>query len=282
MPDYAIAQESAYDLSIVIYFFLGGLSAGAFLFAVAATYWKEGLRPLGRNAALLSPAILAVGLFVLWIHLGQPFRAWRLVFGFNPTSMLSWGVVFLNVFFVCGVLFPALMLWRGPEAARAPAYAGVPFAILSGAYTGALLMQAPGLTLWHNSLLPVLFLNGGLISGVALAILVAPKGSDEKLLRMAGLILMWLIVLEVGFIAVKFVSLANGGSKGRAVARALLAGEFAPLFLGVEIFAGAAVPVAVLAVRRTPPAARSAAAVLALVGVFAMRYLVVIGGQVIQ
>ena len=98
MPDYVNMPVLAYDWMIVTYFFLGGLSAGAFLFSVAANYWKPELRPLGKTVAVLAPIALAIGMFVLFIDLGKPFRVWRLITGFNPSSALSWGVWFLNIF----------------------------------------------------------------------------------------------------------------------------------------------------------------------------------------
>ena len=172
MPDYSNSPELAYDWMIVVYFFLGGLSAGTFLFSIATTYWKEELRPLGKRPAILAPIILAAGLFILLIDLGQPFRAWRLMLSFNPSSALSWGVWFLNIFFALSVLYAWNLHKTGPDKARTFGYIGVPFAVLVAAYTGVLLFQAPARVLWHSPLIPILFVNGAVVSGIALGLLV--------------------------------------------------------------------------------------------------------------
>ena len=103
-PEYVNQAEVAYDWMVAVYFFLGGLSAGAFLFSVGATYWKEELRPLAKAPAVLAPIALAAGMLLLLLDLGQPMRSWRLILTFNSTSVLSWGVWFLNIFGLLSVM----------------------------------------------------------------------------------------------------------------------------------------------------------------------------------
>ena len=282
MTEQVIPTELAYDWVIVTYFFLGGLSAGAFLFSVAANYWKQELRPTAKALAILAPIALAVGLFLLLIHLGKPLRAWRLLTGLNPRSALSWGVWFLNIFFVLSLLY-AWKLFRGDiEKAKKFGYLGVPFAILVATYTAVLLTQAPGRPLWHSALVPVLFLNGALISGAAVAVLVSAGRHEPALPAKVGKFLAVLVLLELAMIIVELMVLLNGGGEGAAAAKALLAGRYAAPFLGIEVLLGAVVPVLILLRSRTSAAAQAIASVLVLIGIFAMRYIVVVGGQVVR
>jgi len=282
MPDYVAVPHTAYDWIIVAYFFLGGLGAGAFLLSVAANYWKQELKPIAKTAAMIAPVAIAVGLFFLLIDLGQPFRAWRLFLSFNPTSALSWGVWFLNIFFALSVLYAWFLIRAQASRAKLAAYAGLPFAILVATYTAVLLGQAPGRVLWHSALLPVLFLNGGLISGVVATILLSIGRQSKELLSSLGKIAGWLVLLELGLIAIEIIILFNGEAKGVEVAKDLLAGEFSLLFLGVEIVLGALIPLFLLLRRKVSSTALAVASVLVLIGVFTMRYVIVIGGQVIN
>jgi len=110
MPEQGAVAHLAYDWMIVTYFFLGGLSAGAYLFSVAANYWKQEFKHLARKSAILSLIALGAGMLFLLVHLGQPFRAWRVLVSFNPRSPLSWGVWFLNIFMFANLIYIALTL----------------------------------------------------------------------------------------------------------------------------------------------------------------------------
>ncbi|MCL5961944.1 MAG: polysulfide reductase NrfD, partial [Chloroflexi bacterium] len=61
----------------------------------------------------------------------------------------------------------------------------------------------------------------------------------------------------------------------------ILTMNFSPIFLGVELFLGSLIPLAILSLPRTRKSVVpiSIAAVLVMVGIFAMRYVMVIGGQ---
>ena len=149
MPDYVAVPHIAYNWMIVVYFFLGGLGAGAFLLSVAANYWKRDLKPIATIAAIIAPLAVGIGLLFLVVELGRPERFWRLLLTFNYTSAISWGVWFLNIFFLLSVIHAWLSL-KGKES-RFVAYAGVPFAILVGTYTGVLLSQSLGNAFWHSA-----------------------------------------------------------------------------------------------------------------------------------
>jgi formate-dependent nitrite reductase membrane component NrfD len=280
MSEQNAVAHLAYDWMIVTYFFFGGISVGAYMFSVAANYWKQEFKPLAKRSAVLSLIAVAIGMLILLHDLGQPFRAWRLFVSFNRHSLVSWGVWFLNVFIFFNFVYNVL-LFTGKEAkAKKFAYAGLPFAILTASYTGMLLAQAPSRLLWHTALMPVLFLNGGLISGIAFVMFFSAKAQNSALLSKLGKLVTWLLVLELVMVFGEFVLLLNGGIDHVAVAKSLLSGQLGFLFIGVEIILGAVIPVAMLRGKSTV-FTQTIASILILIGIFTMRYVIVVGGQLI-
>ena len=185
-PEYSDVPELAYDWMIAAYFFLGGLSAGSFLFSVATTYWKKELRPLGKPAAILAPVVLAVGMVILLVDLGQPTRAYLLFTSLNPTSALSWAAWLLNVFAVLSVLYAFGLIKGNPENAKKFAYAGVTFAILVAKSTGMLPDEAPGRPSCRSALTPDAGEEGTLVAGIGLAFLISAKRKDAGSLAGRG------------------------------------------------------------------------------------------------
>ena len=279
MSEYDIFTQLAFNWLIVAYFFLGGLSAGSFIFSVFATYLKKEFKPFATTAALIAPVFVVIGMFFLLLDLGQPFRMWRLFFHFTPTSAVSWGTWFLNIYFALSLGYAWLLLFGDEAKAKKIAYLGVPFALIVGSYTGVLLTQMTGKALWHSALLPVLFLNGGLISGLSLVMLISAGRSEQDLLSKLGKIISVLILLELGMIIFEIIALLNGGTESVAAAKFLLQGPYSFIFWVFEIVLGAIIPIMLLFRNKITGSARVLAALLILIGIYTMRYIIVIGGQ---
>jgi len=281
-----IIEHMSYDWRIALYFFLGGLAGGSYLFSVAAHYWIKEFKPFAKTAAFITTVALAAGLLVLILDLGKPFRAWRLFLTFNPTSALSWGVWFLSIFFAISVIYSYFFFMRKENLleegkVKLIAYIGIPFAVLTASYTAVILIQAPGRALWHTALLPVLFFNGALISGIAATVLVASIRKQNTNLSLLGKLLSWLIIAELGFLLIEFIVLMNGGGEYVRMAQHIALGDYGALFWTVEILIGSILPVAVfLFFKKHPPYSIALASTATLIGIFTMRFIVVVGGQV--
>lgn len=281
MVEYDIGTHLAFDWRIVSYIFLGRLSGGLHFFSVGARYWKTEFKPFTRTSSVLTPLFVAAGMLFLFLELGHPLRAWRLFTTFHPSSAISWGVGFLNIFFILTAAFAYLLIKGKERTARVVGYAGLPFAFLVSTYTGVLLGQATGSVLYQTAILPWMFLVGGLISGLAVVMLVSLGRQPGELVRRLGKVVAWLVVLELGMVFSEVIILLNGGFEEVRTAREILLGDFSLLFWVFEITIGAAVPLILLWGDVMPVAGRYVASVFLLVGVFTMRFIVVIGGQII-
>lgn len=276
-------SELAFNWMTVVYFFLGGLSAGCYFFSVAANYWIKEFKPLARISALVAPISLGIGMLFLLIELGQPLRMWQLYFNFNLQSPVSWGSWFLIIFFALSVVYAWFLIKGKEEQGKKVAYIGLPFALAVGTYTAIILAFAPGKELWRTALLPFLFLNGGLISGIALIMLISIGKQEKTLLSKLGKFVAYLVLLELGMIFIEILVLLTGSTDAVTSAKLLLVGDYRILFWAVEIGLGTLIPVFILLFLNTKITTRTyvsgTAYVLLLVGIFIMRYILVIGGQ---
>ena len=282
MVEYNILTQMAYDWKLVVYIFLGGLSGGLYFFTIAANYWKTEFKPMAKTISIATPICVAVGMIVLLFDLGNPLRAWRLFVSFHPTSAISWGVLFLGLFFIVSLIYAIVLRTSGEQKAKLLGYAGLPLAFLVATYTGRLLAQAPGKVLYQNSILAWLFMIGGLISAMAVIIIISAGKHDKVLISKIGRFSAWLVLLEVAMIFSEMFVLVNSGTEALRTVRALLLGEWSALFWVLEIIVGAAIPAIIFFLgKQAPRVTQYIASVFLLVGIFVMRYIVVIGGQVI-
>ncbi len=91
-----------------------------------------------------------------------------------------------------------------------------------------------------------------------------------------------LIVVELLMVGSEFVALYMGPVKTVEAAKLLLTGEFSTWFIGLQIIVGSLLPLGLLVTIKASKnvAFHTLVSTLLLVGVLAMRYIVVMGGQV--
>jgi formate-dependent nitrite reductase membrane component NrfD len=290
---------------IILYFFLGGIAAGAYFMAtLIELLGSEADRQLSRVGYLIAfPLIALCGLFLI-LDLHRPERFWHMLFRSEvvdeafregwPFSAHSWSLILhaplmkywspmsvgswaLSVLGLCSFLSFLGSLWPEGRLARVlhNGWFGRTFAVIGcvmgffiAAYTGALL-TATNQPIWSESVwVAPLFLTSAASTGIATMILVAhwrgvtaPTAVEH--LERADL---WALGLELAVFAVFLASL--GGYLA-----ALLHTASGFLFVAGTLILGLLLPLAIhlrigLKVRR----AELAAAILALVGGFLLRY----------
>ena len=280
MEEFVIHEHMSFDWRIVTYFFLGGLSAGSYFLSVAASFWNKSIKPLALISSVISPLAIFIGMVVLMVFdLGRPFGFWRLLVTFVPTSSLFWGVWALSIFLVISVLHLLMLIRNDEEKVRLITYFGLPFALVVGTYTAVLLNQAPGRVLWHSPLLTVLFPLGGIISAIALVMLIAVMTNKSHISAHLTKLIAGLIGFELIFIALEILNLNNGSADAVEMAHQLVSGGLSFMFWGLQICMGIVIPFIILVRSKVTPSLQAVASILILVGIFTMRYIVVVGGQ---
>lgn len=174
---------------------------------------------------------------------------------------------------------------------------GIPTAwILFHGYSGFIFGSVKANPWWSTPLMPIIFLFSAVVSGMALLIVlyVAAMGVQRKpinhdaLRSLAG----WLtgfLAVNVTIEVLEVVTMMYMREESWETVRELITQRLAVSYLGIQLLLGSAVPLVVLGVitifqfrQKASTLLASAAAVLTLVGVFAMRWNVVIGGQILS
>lgn len=289
---YNITQQEAFGLFIAVYFYLTGLSAGSFILSTLAYgFGMEKYKSLGKVGVILATVLLIIAPLFLLLHIGVPHRAWHLFVYLNFESPITWGSFLLILYPINCIVYGYFMFKEQKKLTRLFGLIGIPLAVSVHGYTGFILAFGKARALWNTALMPILFLVSAIVSGIALMILVCiikdrffsrQKKIDYPLLENLGKMLAWIIVFDLFLVLCDILVLLISHSDAQAAARLLLSGKFFPLFLIVENLLGKIVPFVLLSVARFRNLATIIiASLLVIIGIFFMRYVVVIGGEFI-
>jgi len=326
---YPNEMELQWSILIVLYPFLTGLVAGAFILASLERVFNiEAIRPTYRLALLTALAFLIVAPLPLQLHLGHPERAFEMFLTPHLTSaMAMFGFVYL--WYLLAVLVIEIWLeWRphiveqaqtrtgilkllyrvmtlgsnnvSPRAlaiddrvGRFITVIGIPSAFLLHGYVGFIFGSVKANPWWSTPLMPIVFLFSAIVSGIAAVLLIyvfycLSKGIKLNMacLDTMGKFLFYAFVVDFGLEMLDLVHrnyeadeslktlnfMAETRLFGSQVVLQIIVGTLAPLFmLGLTQL-----------VKLTEQARKvifTVAAMLTMVGIFAMRWNVVIGGQ---
>jgi tetrathionate reductase subunit C len=279
-------------MNIAIYFYLTGLSAGSFILSTLAYgFGMDQYKPLGRVGVVLATVLLIIAPFFLLIHIGIPYRAWHLFVYLNFESPITWGSFLLILYPINCIIYGYFMFKENLKLTRIFGLIGIPLAISVHGYTGFILAFGKARALWNTAIMPILFLVSAIVSGIALMILVCAikdryfsreKKINIGLLENLGKLLAWMIVFDLFLVGSDLLVLLISHQDAQDVAHLILAGTFSPLFLIVENLMGKIVPFILLVVPKFRNIATLIiASLLVVIGIFFMRYIVVVGGEFI-
>lgn len=236
---------------VVIYLFLGGLGAGAYLTSFAAeTGWLGNNSSLKRVGYYIGGPIVGIGTLLLVFDLGQgfnkPWLLWRLITNLN--SLMTWGTIILAVFIVVGMLKGFLTYINRPVWSIIT-WSGAILAVATGAYTGFLVSVIAAIPFWDSAIIPVIFFISALSTGMSLTVLLSSileKAPSENKGR-EDLTHIILIVTELVAVAA-FIGIMASGANGLVAQKSaalIINGKYALQFWGVFIGLGLVFPLTV-------------------------------------
>lgn len=321
--------ELQWSLLIVLYPYITGLVAGAFILASLERVFKvEAVRPTYRLALLTALAFLLVAPLPLQLHLGHPERSFEMYLTPHRSSaMAMFGFVYL--WYLTVVLLVEIWLEYRPDIVHfaqtrlglsrwiykaltlgsenlSPAarriddrvgyfvtVIGIPSAFLLHGYVGFIFGSVKANPWWSTPLMPVVFLFSAMTSGIA-AVLVLYVFSmklrktaiDMRCLDTVAKYLFYTFVIDF---SLEMLDLVQRTYEADESFRSLDFMVHTRLWMSqvvTQIFLGTLAPILLLAAAQlwkfAEPLRRRlyvTASLMTLVGIFAMRWNVVIGGQ---
>jgi len=318
-----------WSVLIVLYPFITGLVAGAFILASLERVFRvEAVRPTYRLALLTALAFLLVAPLPLQLHLGHPERSLEMYLTPHTSSaMAMFGFVYLWYLMVVLLLeiwldyrqdivrlaqtsegwlrhvYRVLTLGStdvSEEALRVDervgwfvTLVGIPSAFLLHGYVGFIFGSVKANPWWSTPLMPIVFLFSAIVSGIALVLLMYVlvtwlKGQAANM-RCVDTVARYLLYAFVIDFSLELLDLLHRVYEADESFKTLDFMVHTRLYTSqvlVQIVFGTIVPITLLAmtqiVTMTERARRGIyllSAMLTMVGIFAMRWNVVIGGQ---
>ncbi|MBI3096730.1 MAG: polysulfide reductase NrfD [Planctomycetes bacterium] len=200
--------EIHWSILIVVYPYVTGLVAGAFILASLVKVFKvKELQPTYRLSLLTALSFLLIATLPLLLHLGRPERCFEIFLTPNPTSAMAmfgfvyaWylmAVLLLEIWFEYrpdmirmsqtkpfpwNWLYRALSLFSSDVSERARAFdakalkaitvIGIPSAFLLHGYVGFIFGSVKANPWWSSVLMPIVFLFSAIVSGIAMVMLL--------------------------------------------------------------------------------------------------------------
>jgi Ni/Fe-hydrogenase subunit HybB-like protein len=321
--------ELQWSVLIVLYPFITGLVAGAFILAsLERVFNVQAVKPTYRLALLTALAFLIVAPLPLQLHLGHPERSFEMMLTPHTTSaMAMFGFVYLWYLMVVLVLEIWLdyrrelvlacrrstgvmrlvyrMLTLGSDnispaslriddrVGRIITIVGIPSAFLLHGYVGFIFGSIKANPWWSTPMMPIVFLFSAIVSGIALVLLLYVLTSWMRRAPLdivcVDTVARYLFYAFLVDFALEMIDLIHRIYEADESFRALDFMVKTRLFTSqivLQIVVGTLVPLVLLATTqlarlgdRTRVRLYLMAGALTLLGIFAMRWNVVIGGQ---
>lgn len=321
--------ELQWGLLVVVYPYITGLVAGAFILASLERVFRvEAVKPTYRLALLTALAFLLVAPLPLQLHLGHPERSLEMYLTpHKESAMAMFGFVYL--WYLMVVLLVEIWLdYRADIVRRAqsekgllglvyrvltlgsmnisPAslhvderlgwvmtIVGIPSAFMLHGYVGFLFGSIKANPWWSTPLMPIVFLFSAMVSGIAgvlgiymFSMWVRKKTIDMRCVDTIGTYLFYAFVIDFSLEMLDLLHRTYESSESFASLDFMVHTRLFTSQIVLQIIVGTLVPLAILAAtqvlrlsEQTRKTMYATASVLTLIGIFFMRWNVVIGGQ---
>jgi len=321
--------ELQWSVLIVLYPFLTGLVAGAFILASLERVFRvEAVKPTYRLALLTALAFLIVAPMPLQLHLGHPERSFEMYLTPHGSSaMAMFGFVYL--WYLLAVLVLEIWLdyrrdivllsqssagWKrllyraltlgstnineralqiDERAGWLITVIGIPSAFLLHGYVGFIFGSVKANPWWSSPLMPVVFLFSAMVSGIAIVMLlymflcwIRRESIDMRCLDTVAKYLFYTFIIDFSLEMLDLVHRIYESDESFRSLDFMVHTQLYFSHIVLQIMLGTLAPVGLLALTQVLKLTKvqrkriyAVAGCLTLVGIFAMRWNVVIGGQ---
>jgi predicted membrane protein len=318
-----------WGILIVVYPFITGLVAGAFILAsLERVFNVKILKPTYQIALLTALSFLLVATMPLISHLSQPQRAYEIMITPHSSSAMAiFGFVYLwylMVVLLLEIWFDyrhSMVVWSNEKKGvmkwvykiltlgvsdisqrtvkwdRKLGYIitviGIPSAFILHGYVGFIFGSIKANPWWSTPLMPIIFLFSAMVSGISLVMLVymvishiRKKVIDMNVLDSIGKYLLFVLILDFTLEGLDQIQRIYEAEESFEIIKLLISGKLYLTLFVSQGLVGTIIPLITLAflqfykhkikLRKTMYFIVS---ILVLIGVYSMRWNVVIGGQ---
>jgi Ni/Fe-hydrogenase subunit HybB-like protein len=318
-----------WSVLIVLYPFITGLVAGAFILASLERVFRvEAVKPTYRLALLTALSFLLVAPLPLQLHLGHPERSPEMYFTPHSTSaMAMFGYVYLW-YLMAVLVFEIWLDYRADIVRTAQAshglkrllyrvmalgsmnisprslhidervgwivtLIGIPSAFMLHGYVGFIFGSIKANPWWSSPLMPVVFIFSAMVSGIACVMVLymatakmRHKQIDMKCVDTIAMYLFYTFIIDFSLEMLDLIHRIYEADESFRSLDFMVHSKLYFSHIVVQIICGTIIPIALLAVTQVVHLGEvvrkriyATVGALTLMGIFAMRWNVVIGGQ---
>jgi molybdopterin-containing oxidoreductase family membrane subunit len=292
---FGVSRGVPWGVLIAAYVFFVVTSTGlCIVSSVGHVFGFKNFNPIAKRAVFMSIATICAGFLVIAFEIEN---SWRMpvgnVIGANPTSNIWWmGTLYGAYLFLMMVEFVMLQK-NNHKAATGFGLAGLLTGVAAHSNLGAVFGLLNGREFWHGPYMPIYFITSAAMSGCVAIIFFTWlaykfngwKMSDDLKTSMASVSKMGALMISViiFFTCWKMITGITGHPPGKYEAmETLLTGSYSINFWGGEVLLGMIFPLLIiLGTKGRSMNALFVAAFAGMVGIFFMRYDLVIVGQLV-
>lgn len=172
-------RDVTWGFYIAQFTFLVGVAASAVMLVLP--YYLHNYKAFGKITILgefLAVAAVTMCLLFIIVDLGQPMRAFNVVFYPTPTSILFWDMIVLNGYLFLNIVIGWKLLEAERNGVKPPQwvkpfiYISIPWAVSIHTVTAFLYCGLPGRGYWLTAILAPRFLASAFASGPSLLVLL--------------------------------------------------------------------------------------------------------------
>ena len=292
---FGVSREVPWGILIAAYVFFVVTSTGlCIVSSIGHVFGFKNFNPIAKRAVFMSIATIVAGFLVIAFEIEN---SWRMpvgnVIGANATSNIWWmGTLYGAYLFFMLIEFVMLQI-NDHKKATAFGLAGLLTGIAAHSNLGAVFGLLNAREYWHGPYMPIYFITSAAMSGCIAIIFftwLAYRANDWRMseemkksmesVAKVGALMMAVIIF---FTSWKMISGVSGHPPGKYEAiMSLVSGPYALNFWGGEVALGMVIPfVIIMLVKGRNMNALFAAALAGMVGIFFMRYDLVVVGQLV-
>ncbi|MFN2353087.1 MAG: NrfD/PsrC family molybdoenzyme membrane anchor subunit [Desulfopila sp.] len=288
---YNVTREIIWGHLIAAYIFCVVTSTGlCIVSSFGHVFGGEAFMPIAKRTVFLSIIFMLGGFVILFFEIENPFRMFLYnVISPNLTSNLWWMGTLYGAYLVFMMIEYYFLLEQNHSISRIMGFFGLVVGIAAHSNLGAIFGMLHGRPFWYGPYLPIYFIFSAAMSGgcavlffTTLAWKINPEIMNQRMERaMRAICQLTIYFIAVIFFFTVWKIITSSVSHGKAmVILSLVAGDYAFSFWVFEVLLGMVIPMFLLIRSRGNNLNMMlVASGLMMVGIFFMRYNIVIPGQ---